>query len=233
MLSRLPSSHVLGDLQQSSSCQKGIGTNDIQCPITPKGGGVGFPSWVTVIPNATYVLRNKDAFYKQVYEDYGIEKSWVDFVQLLVRSWNGCQHALTEEEFRQCVRKRSDWCYNYPSLGKIDILNLKDLIGNGYKASRDLLRRRMIWQNNAEFDSEMPWAELADAGALPAFTIDEAVAKMDRIVESVNKIEEKERKSFILDFISGLLFFIPFVGSGASAGLSSLRGTFSLIGTAG
>jgi hypothetical protein len=64
--------------------------------------------------------------------------------------------------------------------------------------------------------------------------MEEAVKNMDKIVEKAGEIKEAERKELILNFISGLLFFVPFVGSAVgSVGLSSLRSILSLIGAAG
>jgi hypothetical protein len=64
--------------------------------------------------------------------------------------------------------------------------------------------------------------------------MEEAVRDMDKIVDKAAEIEEAERKESILNFISGLLFFIPFVGSAiGSVGVSSLRSILSLIGAAG
>jgi hypothetical protein len=60
--------------------------------------------------------------------------------------------------------------------------------------------------------------------------MEEAVKNMDEIVEKAGDIKEAERKELILNFISGLLFFVPFVGS---VGLSSLRSILSLIGAVG
>ncbi|KAH7320966.1 putative glycosyl hydrolase, family 18 [Stachybotrys elegans] len=219
----------LEQCNKSTTCRPGKGTNDIACPASY--GGAFPPSWGAKIPNATFILKDKDGFYKKIYDDYGIEKGWVAFATVLVRPYNGCQFQGMESD--ECLKERSDHYYDYPVVGVVNVFNPKSIIGNGYTKSQDLLRRMKIWQNNADFDSELSWAELADAGALPAFAMEEAVANMDKIIEKATEIEKQEREAFILNFINGLLFFIPFIGSSTAAGLSSLRGMISLIGAAG
>ncbi|KAL2140528.1 hypothetical protein VTI28DRAFT_3732 [Corynascus sepedonium] len=48
-----------------------------------------------------------------------------------------------------------------------------------------------------------------------------------------NEIEKREREEFILDFITGLLFFIPMVGEAVGTSLTTARALLRLIGTAG
>jgi hypothetical protein len=220
----------LEDCNKSSSCKKGFGTSDISCPTNLKGGHQ--PLIGEKIPNATFTFEDEDGFYKGIYDTYGIEKEWLKFGRRKIRTNNGCQWA--GEDILACQDKNDNWWYNYPNRDEVDVFNPKDLIGDGYNDSRDLLRRMKIWQNNADFDSELLWADLADAGSLPALIMEEAVASMNKVVDKANEIEKSEREEFILNFISGMLFFIPFLGAGAGAvGLSLLRGMLSLIGAAG
>ncbi|KAI9148911.1 Killer toxin subunits alpha/beta [Paramyrothecium foliicola] len=214
----------------SPTCERGMGTNEISCPTNLKDGHKPTPG--ETIPNATYTFKNEDGFYRAILGEYGIEKSWLKFGRKKLRTNNGCQYA--GEDVIECMDRNDNWWYSYPVVDQVTVFNPKDLIGGGYDESVDLLRRMRIWQNNAGFDSELLWSDLADAGSLPALTIDQAVLSMDKIVEKADEIEKKEREEFILSFISGLLFFVPFLGAGAGAvGLGSLRSVLSLLGTAG
>lgn len=57
---------------------------------------------------------------------------------------------------------------------------------------------------------------------------------MEKLVEQADDIKKAEREAFILNFIPGLLFFIPTLGSAAGAvGMGALRDILSLIGTVG
>lgn len=57
---------------------------------------------------------------------------------------------------------------------------------------------------------------------------------MEKIVEKADDIKKQEREEFILNFITGLLFFIPIAGEAAgAAGLVAARSLLRLIGAAG
>lgn len=218
------------DCNKSEDCKKGIGTYDIDCPTTLKDGNV--PTLSERIRNATYMLEDSDKFYKDIFKTYGIEKSWIKYGRKHVRTNNGCQYA--EEDIMECIDKYNNWWYDYPLKDKVEVFDPKDLIGEGYDESMDLLSRFKIKRASAAYDPFLLWIDLADAASLPSLTMEEAVASMDKIVEKANEIKKKQREQFILDFISGLLFFIPIIGSAAGiAGMSTVRGLLSLIGVVG
>jgi hypothetical protein len=57
---------------------------------------------------------------------------------------------------------------------------------------------------------------------------------MEKIVAQANDIKKKEREESILNFIMGLLFFIPVAGEAAGAtGLTAIRSLLRLIGGVG
>lgn len=86
----------------------------------------------------------------------------------------------------------------------------------------------------AEFEHDLEMSDLTDAGSLPAFAVEEAVAQMEKIVDEANEIEKRRREEFILNMIMGFLFFIPFVGpAGGGAVAAGVRTLLRLIGAAG
>ncbi|KAF4170541.1 hypothetical protein CNMCM8927_004533 [Aspergillus lentulus] len=181
-----------------------MATVDIKCPTTIKSGSSTIIAVGDHFPNATYTLQDSEGFWKDIGAEYGIEESWV----------NGF--------------------YNYPMKDTVKAYNPKDLIGDSYDKTEDLLNRLKIVRDNADYDELMQWSDLVDAGSLPALTIRTAVESMDKIVKSAKEISKKEREEFIVNFLTGLLFFIPFVGEAAGAtGLTAVRSMLRLAGAAG
>jgi hypothetical protein len=57
---------------------------------------------------------------------------------------------------------------------------------------------------------------------------------MQKITDKADEIKKQEREEFILNFISGLLFWISFAGEAAgAASLTATRSLLRLIGAAG
>ncbi|KAL5114914.1 hypothetical protein ACEQ8H_007161 [Pleosporales sp. CAS-2024a] len=179
------------------------------------------------IPNATYTLTDADGFYKDLSDTWGVDKEWITLGKRQIRINNGCQYA--GENVNECIQKRFDWFYNYY---KVKIYNPKEIIGNSYANATDMLDRFRNMQLSAIWDKQYVESDQVDATSLPAFSTDEAVASMEKIVEKANEIEKQEREEFILNFIMGLLFFIPFVGD-ATVGLTAVRTISRLIGGVG
>jgi hypothetical protein len=184
------------------------------------------------IPNATYTLTDKDGFYKDLSETWGIDKEWITFGKRQMRINNGCQYS--GEHVKECMDKNFNWFYDYPLANpdKIKIYNPKDIIGNSYSSATDMLDRFQMMQISAIWDEQYVESDQVDATSLPAFSTEEAIASMEKIVDKANDIEKKEREEFILNFIMGMLFFIPFVGE-AAAGLTAVRTIARLIGSVG
>jgi hypothetical protein len=77
-------------------------------------------------------------------------------------------------------------------------------------------------------------SDLVDAASIPAYSAVEAVEAMEKIAEKADELKKKEREEMILNFIMGILFFIPVAGSAAgAAGLTAVRSMLRLIGAAG
>lgn len=76
--------------------------------------------------------------------------------------------------------------------------------------------------------------DMADAAVLPALSMEQAVKSMEDVVKDANEIQKAEREEFILNFLSGLLFFIPVIGSAiGGATMASVRAMLHLIGAVG
>ena len=77
-------------------------------------------------------------------------------------------------------------------------------------------------------------SDLVDAASIPSYSAVEAVEAMEKIAEKADDIKKQEREEMILNFIMGILFFIPAAGSAAgAAGLTAVRSMLRLIGTIG
>ncbi|KAI9374613.1 hypothetical protein BJX61DRAFT_540623 [Aspergillus egyptiacus] len=200
-------------------------TEDVDCPT-------GFYDDNAI--NATFTLIDPEGFYQAIYEEYGIEESWVKFDRRKVTTSQNCNWA--GEDTLECQDRYDNFFHNYPTRNNenFEVYNPKDLIGESYEKARDLLRRFRAVRDFTLYDELMPWSDLVDAGSLPALAFQAAVKGMDSIVGAADEIEEQLREQTILGFVTGLLFFIPFVGEAVgAAGLLSARTLLRLAGAAG
>ena len=84
----------------------------------------------------------------------------------------------------------------------------------------------------SRYDEELSDTDMVDATALPTYSMEQAVVAMQSIFDQASEIEKKEREEMILNFITGILFWVPFVGE-IGTGLATLRSAIRLIGTVG
>lgn len=68
---------------------------------------------------------------------------------------------------------------------------------------------------------------------LPAFSKEGAINSKDKVIENTDEMKKQEREEFILNFISGRLFFVSVVGEAAAASLTGARSLIRFIGAAG
>ncbi|KAI6778523.1 uncharacterized protein J7T54_005047 [Emericellopsis cladophorae] len=218
------------DCVRGNDCHSGYGSRDIKCPSKLEDSNE--PGTGPAVPNTTWIMQEEDKFFKDIYDEYGIEEGWIKFDTVRVNTPQGCQYG--GENIRDCIERRSNKFFDFPVKDKVDVFDPKDIIGEGYPEARDLLRRLKIQQDNMEYDFGLTALDLVDSASLPAFSMEEAVKNMDKIVEKAKEIKEAARKEFILNFISGLLFFIPFIGGAiGGVGMGALRSMLTLIGTVG
>jgi hypothetical protein len=205
---------------------------EIECQTTLKAGSAGLDRYAD-IHNATYTLKDADNFWKDLNDEFGVEKSWVKFGRRHVRTNNGCQYA---PDVNECQDRQDNWFYNYnyPLKDVVKVYNPKSLVGDSYEKTKDLLRRIKIVRDNTQYDELMRMSDVVDASSLPALTAQTAVASMDQIVKTVDEIKKREREELIVGFITGLLFFIPLSGEAAgAAGLTAARSLLRLASVAG
>ncbi|KAI0181182.1 putative glycosyl hydrolase, family 18 [Hypoxylon sp. FL1284] len=211
-------------------CVNGPGTVDIPCPQMEFQRSIADGDQ-TPIPNATFHFKDEDGFWKALGDEYGIQKDWVKFDRRLMRVNNGCQYA--GENVKECEDERNNFFYNYPLPGTVTVYNPKSVVGDSLPDAEDMLDRFKIMRAYGDWDDEMEISDLVDATSLPAYSTEEAVANMQKIVDEAGEIEKQERESFILDFVTGLLFWIPFVGEALGPEFAAMRSILRLIGEAG
>ena len=184
------------------------------------------------IPNVTFALTDSKGFYEDMSKTWGIEKSWIIFDRRLMRPNNGCQYG--GQNMDDCNAKKHNWWYNYPKGGeKVEIYNPKKAVGDSYSKAKDMLNRFKIVNEFSYYDELLQVSDVVDATSLPAFTTVEAVESMVKIVETVKKIEKQKREAFILNFLMGLLFWIPMVGELVGPELAAIGNMLRLIGVVG
>ncbi|KAK1966080.1 glycoside hydrolase [Colletotrichum sublineola] len=163
-------------------------------------------------PNTTFTLNDREGFFKDILETWGIEEGWITFDKRRMSLANGCQNA--GKDVKDCIAQNSIFFHDFPTMdsSKTKINNPKDIIVKALPDAKGLLERYRDMKTFAEFESDIEMSDLVDAGSLPAFAVDQAVGEMDKIVKEANEIEKKRREEFILSMIMSLLFFIPFLG---------------------
>jgi hypothetical protein len=209
-------------------CKNGMQKVAIQCPrIAPF---IGFPDG-KIVPNATFTLTDSKGFWKDIEEEYGIEQAWITFGKQQMRINTGCQYA---KDYEQCVEKTYNFFYNYPIATNVSIYNPKKIIGDSFANVAELLNRFKMMKKLGDWDPLRRLSDLVDATSLPAYSTQQAITSMNEVIDIAGEIEKAQREEFILSFISGLLFFIPFVGEAAGlAGIAAARTVLRLIGVAG
>jgi hypothetical protein len=215
---------------KGDDCKSGMGTVDMdKCPKIefeqPMIGGVE-------VPRTTYTLADADGFYADIAETWGIDQSWIRFDKRLMKPQNGCQYA---DDVKQCQEEQNIYFRNFPVANndKIEIYNPKKLIGDSSDKAAEMLARIKTMRQIGLYDELLLPSDLVDATSLPAFTTEQAIASMEKIVERADEIIKREREDFIISFITGLLFFIPVVGEAAGAALTSARTLLRLVGGVG
>ncbi|KAM0448839.1 hypothetical protein ACHAO4_008312 [Trichoderma viride] len=193
----------------SSGCQTGYGYHKVTCPTVYQDGADGIDWYNTKVPNVTYTLQDSDAFYKAISDAYGIEESWIKFGDV-------------------------DLVLDYPIAGDVKVFNPKDVIRESYDKSKDHLRRLKVMRSVGNYDDYTQWSDLVDAAALPSLSMQMAVDSMQTVVKEADEIKKAEREEMILNFITGVLFFIPFVGDAAgAAGMTAVRSALEWLDAAG
>ncbi|KAF6803218.1 glycoside hydrolase family 18 protein [Colletotrichum sojae] len=197
-----------------------------KCPkveADPDGFGFGHP-------NTTFTLNDKEGFYKDILETWGIEEEWIRFAKRRMSLANGCQY--TGEDVNDCIDRNSVFFHDFPTMNgdKTKIHNPKDVISKALPDAQGLLDQYGAMKTFAEYEDDLEMSDLTDAGSLPAFAVKDAVAQMDKIVQEAKEIEKRQREEFILNMIMGILFFIPFLGpAGGGAVAVGLRSLLRLI----
>lgn len=188
------------------------------------------PGFSSDHPNTTFTLNDREGFFKDILETWGIEEAWITFDKRSMSTPNGCQYA--EKDVNDCIAWNGIFFHGFPTMDrdKTKIHNPKDVIVEALPGTQGLLDRYRDMKTFAEFDDDIEMSDLTDAGSLPAFAVEEAVAQMEKIVEEASEIEKKRREEFILNMIMGFLFFIPFIGpTGGGAIATGVRTLLRLV----
>lgn len=167
-------------------------------------------------------------FWADLFTSVGIEEKnikWQDVKR---------QECLTPREDETCRNMNYDW--NFPvteDFNKDDVLNPKDVVEKAYKELQgfvsDMPKAVKQMQENTYKASAF---DFVDAVAMPIFMVQEAVAAIKEISDTVEKWEEDKRKNTILLFLSAIFFFVPIVGqlAGTIASLANVARIIAMIG---
>ena len=209
-------------------CKSGERRSDIGCPTritdptdffqTPKPGKV------------TYTLLDQDKFFREIGDEFGIQRDWIEFGDRMAYSGNGCQYA--GNDVQECIRKSATWWHGYPLLKNITVPNPRDIVSKSYDRSRALAESAAQAQRFAAYDLGVTGrSDLVDALSLPALMLAEAIETMKHVVEVADKVLEEERKADIANFITAIFMLIPVAGEVAAAvGGAAMRAIIDMAG---
>ena len=124
------------------------------------------------VSNATWTMTDSDGFYKDIANVYGIDKSWIVIGDRDMKLKNGCQFA--GADVLKCQRETGDWYWNYPGVdvNKANIFNPKDVVQKALPNADTMCRQFEIMAMFGQYDFQINAAEIVDATALPAFSVD-------------------------------------------------------------
>lgn len=179
----------------------------------------------------TYTLKDSDGFYSALESTYGINRTWVEFVDK-----GGPVHQVGHCIPGDCS-SGTDYRYiNIPQAIKsseIDVSNPKDVITAALPsvgAMQNNLLARQMDINLGNWTGGMQ--DLLEAFSLPVFMIQQSIASMAD-VKAIGEKQAKEDKIKLVLEILGIAFaFVPFLDD-ITPELEILDGAFETVATAG
>ncbi|KAH8178372.1 killer toxin alpha/beta [Sarocladium implicatum] len=176
-------------------------------------------------------LRDENGFYADLEEQTGVISDWVEFKKLNINTdpndiAQNCPRPVNQLHPQTCQRSLILSVDNMPKLrDDFEIPDPKEMIKN-VKGNLDKIRTSIssrffdivtgIWDGGN--------ADVLQVLSVPVFLLAEAIQSMEDAKAKGGEIIKEEKEQLILNIISGLLFFIPFVGEFAAmaAGAAAL-----------
>ncbi|KXJ85657.1 hypothetical protein Micbo1qcDRAFT_127692 [Microdochium bolleyi] len=168
-------------------------------------------------------------FYVDLYTDTGISKEDI--------TWKNINRYECTPSDKDCRHHNHD--YNFPvtqGYTRSDVLDPKTTVE---KARKDLntlgpsmssvtasMRSRTYYGSSRD---------VVDAVSLPVTMVEDAVASMQKIDDTVDKWDADKRKAIILGFLTAIFFFVPVIGqiAGSVAALANVARIAIMAGTVG
>lgn len=173
----------------------------------------------------TFILKDKDGFYKALAEDSGLPSDWIDM------------HG-SREDIEGCAVPNGGICppqagirkwHDYPDAVKeIEITNPKDAISKAIgdidefraKTAAGALQLLMVeWEGKGNYDDVIE--SVATSISMLQDTV-EYMKQAKKLGEEEEKLEKKKKLDLILNIVSAVLLVVPFAGE---VGLSLLGAT--------
>lgn len=211
------------------------------CPPDYSEAGIGKQKYRSI----DWSLR-KDAeedFWASVTADIGAPQEKLPLVpaQRIVGSQlsNGCAR-----EFGFNNGNMSPGCYhenhwwNAPAVRDFhseDVTNPKETVQKALDRSKGLISDLAALSLEVKSGTYLgDPLDLVDAVAMPVYMIQEGLQYMEKVVEMAKEIKEAEKKAFIINLLSALLFVIPVLGETIGAlGLTAMGRALVTIGELG
>jgi glucan 1,3-beta-glucosidase len=189
------------------------------CPMTVKD--FGFNEAFTI----AYTLNDEDGFFNALESQYGIERDWVKF----------------DTQFLPVVCPQGASCFgqgiyylNYPMASdKINVANPKDTVTAALAnmpATQDSIAAREADIMGGQWIGSTN--DIVSVVSMPVMMLQQAIDSMNNAKALAKTQKAEDKKNLIIEILSAVLIFIPFLDDIAPAALAAARiGT--LIGDAG
>lgn len=186
----------------------------------------------------TFKDGQKAAFYDAVLEKTGIEEADITIAPRTAAPIYKPDTACIRGGFKAEYCYRQNWWIYEPRVvrgyDRDDVSNPKTVISDALSKLQDIqedLAGILIAMELEEWMSSED--DVVDALSLPVLMVEQAVASMKEVIETADEIQEQERKSFILNFLSAILFLLPIAGGAVATISASVGRIILLMGEAG
>ncbi|KAI0803398.1 exo-1,3-beta-D-glucanase [Xylaria sp. FL0064] len=160
----------------------------------------------------TYTLSDKDTFFADISEKYGIVVDWLSFGDRLARFPPGCER----DDSQDCINKEGTFWHGYPLLSNLTVPNPKDAVTASHAMSKALAADAADAQRFAPYDAGVTSkTDVVDALSL----------RMKQVIETANQVIEEQRKADIANFITAIFMLVPFAGEAGIVARSAILRT--------
>ncbi|KAI1874191.1 uncharacterized protein JN550_002770 [Neoarthrinium moseri] len=172
----------------------------------------------------TFTLKDKDGFFNELADKYGIQSDWVKFG--------------TDRDVFTCTGTHNQDCspwsrtkLNYPQKADdMKVTNPKDIITQAKPGIDDMHETMAVTFLEINGDTwEGEWTDVMEVLSTPVSMMAQAVESMKKAKEIAEREHEQEKNQLIINIISAVFMLIPFAGEALGAAASVLLQTLGRV----